>query len=189
MVIFSCGIGLQSATLVHPTPIPHKKGNVLQIAGECVVSIHYKLTNDAWETLDSSEGAEPLVYLHGASNIIPGLENELTGKDVGASLNVTIQPEDGYGVINEELIQTVSRDAFQGVDEIEPGMRFEAAGEDGETQLIVVTEVTEKEVTVDGNHSLAGETLHFDVTVEEVRAATQEELQHGHAHGPGGHHH
>ncbi|MDP7635358.1 MAG: peptidylprolyl isomerase, partial [Candidatus Latescibacteria bacterium] len=77
----------------------------------------------------------------------------------------------------------------QGVDEIEPGMRFEAAGEDGETQLIVVTEVTEKEVTVDGNHSLAGETLHFDVTVEEVRAATQEELQHGHAHGPGGHHH
>jgi FKBP-type peptidyl-prolyl cis-trans isomerase SlyD len=162
----------------------------VQIAEKCVVSIQYKLSDDEGEVLDSSEDGEPLVYLHGADNIIPGLEKELTGKQVGDSLKVTIQPEEGYGAVNEEMIQTVERSAFEGVDKIEPGMRFEAAGEEeGETQLIVVVEVTDDEVTVDGNHPLAGEVLHFEVTVDEVREATEEELTHGHAHGPGGHHH
>ncbi|MBT4613180.1 MAG: peptidylprolyl isomerase [Gemmatimonadetes bacterium] len=162
----------------------------MQIAEKCVVSIQYKLSDDEGEVLDSSEDGEPLVYLHGADNIIPGLEKELTGKQVGDSLKVTIQPEEGYGAVNEEMIQTVERSAFEGVDKIEPGMRFEAAGEEeGETQLIVVVEVTDDEVTVDGNHPLAGEVLHFEVTVDEVREATEEELTHGHAHGPGGHHH
>ena len=162
----------------------------MQIAEKCVVSIQYKLSDDEGEVLDSSEDGEPLVYLHGADNIIPGLEKELTGKQVGDSLKVTIQPEEGYGAVNEEMIQTVERSAFEGVDKIEPGMRFEAASEEeGETQLIVVVEVTDDEVTVDGNHPLAGEVLHFEVTVDEVREATEEELTHGHAHGPGGHHH
>ncbi len=161
----------------------------MQIAEKSVVSIQYKLSDDTGEVLDSSEDGQPLVYLHGADNIIPGLENELAGKTVGDSLAVTIQPEDGYGVINEEMIQTVPRSAFEGVDKIEPGMRFEAAGDEGETQLIVVVEVSEDEVTVDGNHPLAGEVLHFEVTVEEVREATDDEVTHGHAHGPGGHHH
>jgi FKBP-type peptidyl-prolyl cis-trans isomerase SlyD len=161
----------------------------LKIAANCVVSIQYKLTDDAGEILDSSEDGEPLVYLHGTGSLIPGLENELAGKGAPDSLTVTIQPEDGYGVVNEDLIQTVPRSDFGAVDKIEPGMRFEASGEDGQTQLIVVTDVAEDEITVDGNHPLAGEVLHFDVSIEEVRTATEEELSHGHAHGPGGHHH
>jgi FKBP-type peptidyl-prolyl cis-trans isomerase SlyD len=169
---------------------PTTKESAVQIAEKCVVSIQYKLSDDEGDVLDSSEGGEPLVYLHGADNIIPGLEKELTGKQVGDSLKVTIQPEDGYGAVDEEMIQTVDRSSFDGVDKIEPGMQFEAAGdEDGEPQLIVVVDVTDDEVTVDGNHPLAGEVLHFEVTVDEVREATEEELTHGHAHGPGGHHH
>ena len=161
----------------------------MQIAANCVASIQYKLTDEAGEILDSSADGEPLVYLHGAGNIIPGLENELIGKAAGDSLSVTLQPEQGYGVVDEELIQTVPRSDFEGVGDIEPGMRFEASGADGHTQLIVVTDLAEDEVTVDGNHPLAGEVLHFDITVEDVRTATDEELSHGHAHGAGGHHH
>jgi FKBP-type peptidyl-prolyl cis-trans isomerase SlyD len=160
----------------------------VQIADNSVVSIHYTLTNDAGETLDTSDGREPLVYLQGAQNIIPGLENELTGKSAGDEFNVTIQPEDGYGVVNEELVQTVPHSAFEGVETVEPGMQFEARGEDEDTQLITVTAVDEEGVTVDGNHPLAGEVLNFVGSIAEVRAATEEELQHGHAHGPDGHH-
>ncbi|MBT3343797.1 MAG: peptidylprolyl isomerase [Gemmatimonadetes bacterium] len=161
----------------------------MQIAANSVVSIQYTLTNDAGETLDTSDGREPLMYLHGAGNIIPGLEKELLGKSVGDSLEVTVQPEEGYGQINDEMIQTVPRDAFGGVDKIEPGMQFEASDEDGGTQMIVVTAVEGDNVTVDGNHPLAGEVLHFAVTVEEIREASEEEVTHGHAHGPEGHGH
>lgn len=161
----------------------------MQIAENSVVSIHYTLTNDAGETLDTSDGREPLVYLHGAQNIIPGLENELTGKTVGDAFDVTIQPEDAYGIVNPELIQTVPHSAFEGVEKVEPGMQFQARGDDGNTQLITVTEVAESGVTVDGNHPLAGQVLNFSVQVEEIREASQEELEHGHVHGPGGHHH
>ncbi len=161
----------------------------MQIAENSVVSIHYTLTNDAGETLDTSDGREPLVYLHGAQNIIPGLESELTGKTVGDAFDVTIQPEDAYGIVNPELIQTVPHSAFEGVEKVEPGMQFQARGDDGNTQLITVTEVAESGVTVDGNHPLAGQVLNFSVQVEEIREASQEELEHGHVHGPGGHHH
>jgi FKBP-type peptidyl-prolyl cis-trans isomerase SlyD len=161
----------------------------VQIAENSVVSIHYTLTNDAGETLDTSDGREPLVYLHGAQNIIPGLESELTGKTVGDAFDVTIQPEDAYGIVNPELIQTVPHSAFEGVEKVEPGMQFQARGDDGNTQLITVTEVAESGVTVDGNHPLAGQVLNFSVQVEEIREASQEELEHGHVHGPGGHHH
>ena len=161
----------------------------MQIADNSVVSINYTLTNDAGETLDTSDGREPLVYLHGAQNIIPGLENELAGKSAGDNFSVSIQPEDGYGIVNEDLVQTVPHSAFEGVETIEPGMQFEARGEGDHTQLITVTEVGEDGVTVDGNHPLAGQVLNFVGSITEVRAATEEELQHGHAHGPGGHHH
>ena len=161
----------------------------MQIAENSVVSIHYTLTNDAGETLDTSDGREPLVYLHGAQNIRPGLESELTGKTVGDAFDVTIQPEDAYGIVNPELIQTVPHSAFEGVEKVEPGMQFQARGDDGNTQLITVTEVAESGVTVDGNHPLAGQVLNFSVQVEEIREASQEELEHGHVHGPGGHHH
>ncbi len=161
----------------------------MHIAEQSVVSIHYTLTNDAGETLDTSDGREPLVYLHGAQNIIPGLENELTGKSVGDSFDVTIQPEEAYGTVNPELVQTVPHSAFEGVEKVEPGMQFQARGDDGETQVITVTEVADSGVTVDGNHPLAGQVLNFSVRVDEIREATEEEIEHGHVHGPGGHHH
>ena len=161
----------------------------MHIAEQSVVSIHYTLTNGAGETLDTSDGREPLVYLHGAQNIIPGLENELTGKSVGDSFDVTIQPEEAYGTVNPELVQTVPHSAFEGVEKVEPGMQFQARGDDGETQVITVTEVADSGVTVDGNHPLAGQVLNFSVRVDEIREATEEEIEHGHVHGPGGHHH
>ncbi len=161
----------------------------MHIADNSVVTIHYTLTNDAGEMVDTSDGREPLVYLHGAQNIIPGLERELSGKVVGDSFDVTIQPEDGYGIANPELVQTVPHSAFEGVDKVEPGMQFQARGDDGNTQVITVTEIGDDGITVDGNHPLAGQVLNFSVSVEDIREASQEELEHGHVHGPGGHHH
>ncbi len=154
----------------------------MNIASKCVVSMHYKLTNEEGEELDSSDGRDPLKYLHGASNIVPGLEKALEGKSAGDSVQVVVQPEEGYGDVNPQMVQTVPRSAFEGAPEIKAGMQFQAQGPQGEAQLITVTEVSGDEVTVDGNHPLAGQVLHFDVTVEEVRAATEEEISHGHAH-------
>lgn len=153
----------------------------MNIANNHVVSIHYTLTNDAGEVLDSSQGREPLKYLHGAGNIIPGLENALLDKTAGDELQVTVEPDEGYGVRRDELIQRVPREAFQGVDTIEVGMRFHAQTQGG-TMVVTVTDVSDSEVTVDGNHELAGQRLHFAVKVEEVRAASQEEVDHGHVH-------
>lgn len=161
----------------------------MAIAENKVVSIHYTLTNDAGETLDSSVGrGEPLAYLHGHGNIIPGLENALTGKAVGDKLDVKVSPEDGYGPRHEQLIQQVPRDAFQGVDTLEIGMQFQAETGQG-PQLFTITAVGDAEVTVDGNHPLAGENLNFAVEITEIRDASEEELEHGHVHGPGGHEH
>lgn len=160
----------------------------MQIANNKVVSIHYKLTNDEGSILDSSEGQEPLAYLHGLGNIIPGLENALTGRAVGDKFTVTIPPADGYGERDNEMVQSVPKSAFQGVDQIEPGMQFQAQSPDG-MQLVTVIDVDGDEVILDGNHPMAGITLTFDVEVTEIRDATAEELDHGHVHGPGGHHH
>lgn len=160
----------------------------MQAAENSVVTFHYTLTNAQGEVLDSSRDGEPLAYLHGAGNIIPGLEKALTGKQAGDKLNVTVEPGDGYGERDESLVQEVPRRAFQGVPEIEPGMTFHAQSSQGPMR-VTVTGVAGDMVTVDGNHPLAGETLHFDVEITEVRAATLEELAHGHVHGPGGHEH
>ena len=160
----------------------------MQIADNKIVLIHYTLTNLDGEVMDSSAGAEPLAYLHGKGNIVPGLEKELVGKQAGDKINVEVSPEEGYGEINEELIQEVDRAAFDGVDSIEVGMRFMAQTAWGQ-QPVVVTAVSEETVTVDGNHPLANQTLKFDVEVMEVRDASEEELEHGHAHGEGGHQH
>lgn len=154
----------------------------MKIDENCVVSFHYTLTNEAGEKLDSSEGQEPLAYLHGAGGIIPGLEKELAGKAAGDSLQVTVQPEEGYGVRMDELVQDVPRTAFQGVEAIEPGMQFQAQGSQGQVQLVTVAAVKEETVTVDANHPLAGEVLSFDVSIEDVREATAEEVEHGHVH-------
>ncbi len=152
-----------------------------------VVSFHYTLKDESGTVIDKSEG-QPLVYLHGASNIIPGLEKALVGKKVGDTLNVTVEPEEGYGEYSAEAVQEVPRNLFQGVDHIEPGMQFQAQTDDG-MQVVVVKDVTEDSIIVDGNHPLAGQRLNFDVQVVEIRDATAEELSHGHAHGAGGHHH
>lgn len=159
----------------------------MQVARDAVVLIHYTLKNDAGEVLDSSEGADPLAYLHGGGNIIAGLEEALEGKTTGDHVAVSIPPEKGYGVHDASLIQQVPKRAFQSGN-IQAGMRFTAQTEQGPRQ-VVVTKVIGDMVSVDGNHPLAGETLHFEVDITEVRAASAEELAHGHVHGPDGHHH
>jgi FKBP-type peptidyl-prolyl cis-trans isomerase SlyD len=165
-----------------------KRFVIMLVAEKSVVSIHYTLKNDAGEVLDSSVGQSPLAYLHGASNIIPGLENALVGKTVGDKLDVSVTAEEGYGPIREELVQKVPHDNFQGIDNVEVGMQFMAQAPWGE-QPVTVVEVEEDGITLDGNHPLAGQNLHFAVEVVEVREASEEEVTHGHAHGEGGHHH
>jgi FKBP-type peptidyl-prolyl cis-trans isomerase SlyD len=153
------------------------------ISDKKVASIHYTLTNDEGDTIDSSQGAEPLTYLQGSGNVIPGLENALVGKQAGDTLEVSIAPEDGYGPVQPELVQQVPRDAFDGVEQVSVGMRFEAQTATGPISVVVAA-VEGDQVTVDGNHPLAGKNLNFAVEVVEVREATEEELQHGHVHGP-----
>ncbi|MCL7745379.1 peptidylprolyl isomerase [Guyparkeria hydrothermalis] len=160
----------------------------MQVQNDHVVSIDYTLKNDAGEVMDTSEQNGPLAYLHGHQNIIPGLEKALEEKSVGDSFTVSIEPAEAYGERDERMIQTVPRSMFQGVDEIEPGMRFQAQTEGGVT-VVTIKEVNGDEITLDGNHELAGETLHFDVEVKDVRPASEEEIEHGHVHGPGGHEH
>jgi FKBP-type peptidyl-prolyl cis-trans isomerase SlyD len=160
----------------------------MQVQSDHVVSIDYTLKNDAGEVMDSSEQTGPMAYLHGHQNIIPGLEKALDDKAVGDTLSVSIEPADAYGERNAEMIQTVPRSMFQGVDEIEPGMRFQAQTEGGVT-VVTIKEVNGDEITLDGNHELAGETLHFNVEIKDVRPASEEEIEHGHVHGPDGHEH
>ncbi|MBT8114172.1 MAG: peptidylprolyl isomerase [Arenicella sp.] len=154
-----------------------------------VVTIHYELKDSDGEVLDSSTGQEPLVYLHGASNIIVGLEEQLEGKQIGDQVVARVSPEKGYGLPVEALIQQVPMAAFgDEIKNIEVGMRFQADTEQGPVP-VVVTAIEEGMVTVDGNHPLAGKELHFDVSVTAVRDASAEEIEHGHVHGPGGHQH
>lgn len=161
----------------------------MQVTTNAVVSIHYKLTNSSGgEVLDSSEGREPLAYLHGRGNIIPGLEKELEGKEAGAKLSVTVPPEKAYGVHDESLIRQVSREAFKGIDDLQTGMQFQSQSEKG-IEVFTVTNIEGDQITIDGNHSLAGMTLSFDVEIMDVRVATDEEITHGHVHGPGDPHH
>ncbi|KAB7628329.1 FKBP-type peptidyl-prolyl cis-trans isomerase [Alkalilimnicola sp. S0819] len=160
----------------------------MQIAKDTVVSIDYTLTDPQGTLLDSSEGREPLAYLHGARNIIPGLEKALEGKQAGDSVEVTIEPAEGYGERDDNLQQEVPKEMFEGVDQVQPGMQFQAQTPAG-AQVVTVKDVQEQTVTVDANHPLAGVTLNFKVDVRDVRDASSEELEHGHPHGPEGHQH
>ncbi|PZN80986.1 MAG: peptidylprolyl isomerase [Candidatus Methylumidiphilus alinenensis] len=160
----------------------------MQVSAQKVVHIHYTLTSEEGEVIDSSEGHGPLAYIHGHGNIIPGLENALLGKMAGDKIKVTIPPEEAYGPRDENLIQTVPIDAFHGVDEILPGMQFHTETPNG-VELVTVIDVQDGYVSLDGNHPMSGLTLNFDVEVTDVRDATEEELDHGHVHGEGGHHH
>lgn len=154
------------------------------IAKDTAVRFNYILKDESGNVIDQSQG-EPLAYLHGHNNIIPGLEKELEGKSAGDSLTAVIEPADAYGEYQEQAVQQVPRANFQGVDNIQPGMQFQSEAE-GQVMLVTVTDVNDDTVTVDANHPLAGKKLSFDVEIVEVRAATEDELNHGHVHGVGG---
>jgi FKBP-type peptidyl-prolyl cis-trans isomerase SlyD len=158
----------------------------MQIAQDAVVSIHYTLTDDTGKKLDASDGT-PLAYLHGNGNLIPGLERELEGKSAGDKLSVKIAAADAYGEYDKALVQRVPRRSLKGVGNLTVGMQLHTQSPHG-VRAVTVTQIAGDMVTIDGNHPLAGQNLNFDVEVAEVRAATQEELSHGHVHGPGGHH-
>jgi FKBP-type peptidyl-prolyl cis-trans isomerase SlyD len=156
----------------------------MQITKNKVAAIHYTLRDNEGTIIDSSEGRDPLQYLHGAGNLIAGMEEGLEGKSKGDKLNLKIQPEKGYGEKDENLVQKVPRSAF-GDQEVKSGMRFST----NQGGVVTVTHIGLDSITVDGNHPLAGIELNFAVEVVEVRNATDEEITHGHVHGPGGHHH
>lgn len=150
----------------------------MEIADARIASIHYTLTDDAGEVIDKSPEAQPLAYFHGAGNIVPGLEKALAGRKTGDALKVEVKPEEGYGPRNDALVREVPRSAFQGIDKVEPGMQFHAESERG-PMLVTVVEAADDKVTIDGNHPLAGRTLHFDVRIADVREASEEEKQVG----------
>jgi FKBP-type peptidyl-prolyl cis-trans isomerase SlyD len=158
----------------------------VQIGADKAVTIHYTLRDDGGEVLDSSDGRDPLTYLHGTGNIVPGLEKALDGKQAGDEVKVKVTPAEGYGERDEANVRNVPRRRLP-EGKIEPGMRLRLQTEHG-PMIVAVTAVEGDYVTIDGNHALAGMTLHFEVKVVEVRDATAEERTHGHVHGPGGHH-
>lgn len=160
----------------------------MQIEKNKVVSIDYTLTDGEGTVIDSSNGKDPLKYIHGIGALIPGLEKELEGKETGTKLDVTINPEDGYGHRNEELLQAIPKAQFPPEPAPQVGMQFQANGPQGPI-LVTIVKVEAEQVIVDGNHPLAGVILNFNVEVKEIREATAEELDHGHVHGPGGHQH
>ena len=154
-----------------------------------VVSLSYNLKNVNGDELDQAGVDQPFAYMHGAGQIVSGLENELAGMKTGDKKNITVSPEDGYGKVNPDLIIQVGRSNFPKDADIQPGMQFAAEGEGSQQINFTVKEVKGEKVTIDGNHPFAGETLLFSVEVLGVRDATQEEMSHGHVHGPGGHKH
>jgi FKBP-type peptidyl-prolyl cis-trans isomerase SlyD len=160
----------------------------VQIARNKVVAIHYTLRDEQGVVIDSSSERGPLAYLHGKGNIIPGLEQALAGKSAGDRLEVTVSPEQAYGVRDERLVQIIPRSRFPEGTELAPGVKLRTSGRQG-PPVVTVMKVERDFVTVDGNHPLAGRTLHFSVEIAEVRRATHEEVAHGHVHGPGGHQH
>lgn len=159
----------------------------MNIESKKAVGIHYSLKNEAGEIIDTSINAEPLIFIHGSGQIIPGLEAELLGKSKGDKFNAVIGPEDGYSLRNEAMMQEVPKSEFQDADTVQIGMQFQVETEHGPLVLIV-KEILDEAFVVDGNHPLAGEILNFDVEVTEVRDATEEELKSGHIHGAGCNH-
>jgi FKBP-type peptidyl-prolyl cis-trans isomerase SlyD len=159
----------------------------MQIEKHKVVGIDYTLTIESGQVVDQSKEGFPLYFIQGIGNLIPGLEEALEGKKTGDTLKVSIPPSKGYGDKQEEMIQKVEIAAF-GDQPVAVGMQFTASAGDHQYN-VMVTDVSATHVTVDANHPLAGQTLHFDVTVQEIRDALPDEISHGHVHGPGGHHH
>ncbi len=153
----------------------------MKVAKNMVVSFDYVLNNDKGENLDSSTKHGPLEYLHGFGNIIPGLESALEGKNVGDQFEVSVAPKDAYGEYNPALVQTLNKDQFSGVDQVSEGMQFKVDTEGGPL-VVRVSEVNGENVTIDGNHPLAGQNLNFNVTIANIREASSTEIEHGHVH-------
>ncbi|HEX4935902.1 MAG TPA: peptidylprolyl isomerase [Gemmatimonadaceae bacterium] len=157
----------------------------MKIAKDTVATLEYRLTLDDGEEVDASTPEDPLVYLHGYEEIVPGLERALEGKTAGERIQVTVKPEDAYGPYDPNGAEEVPRDQLPADLELEVGGIITATDDDGDEVEFMIKEVRDGSVVVDFNHPMAGKTLHFDVTIREVRAATEEEKEHGHAHGPG----
>lgn len=160
----------------------------MKIQQNAVVSIEYVLRDDAGEIIDQS-GEAPLAYLHGHGNIVPGLEKALEGLEAGAEKKTTVAPAEGYGERNEHAVMTLPKSELPDGVEPQVGMGLSGRTPDGQPIPLWISEIHESSITLDGNHPLAGRTLDFSVTVRDVRDATEEELAHGHVHGPGGHAH
>ena len=163
----------------------------MQISENKVILIHYTLKTEKGEVVDSTEGREPLPYLHGYGMIVPGLETALEGKSTGESLSVCVAPKDAFGELKPELKQEIDREEFAGIEDLQIGMQFRVPDDSDQKQELIITvvDMNDKTVTVDGNHALAGQTLNFDVTIGEIRDATEEEIAHGQPHGFGGDNH
>jgi len=161
----------------------------MKIGKDKVVLMHYTLKNDAGDVIDSSDGGDPLPFLQGHGNIIPGLESALEGSKEGDKLDVSIKPEEAYGERMKDAIQEIPKSALKGIDEVKVGMQLQSQDQDGNPFLVTVTKIEDDKITVDANHPLAGQTLHFSVSIESVRKAEAEELSHGHVHTDGHHHH
>lgn len=164
----------------------------MQITKDCVVTFHYRLSDTEGQELESSKGGDPVAYLHGHGNIIKGLEKSLENRESGDVFTASVSPEEGYGPRNENATQRVPIKHLLGdkksLSKLRPGMVVTINTEDGQRQVVVI-KAGKFNVDVDTNHPLAGKTLNFDIEVDDVRKATEEELAHGHAHGIGGHHH
>jgi|SRR5690606_698328 len=159
----------------------------MQISMNTVVSMTYELRDSTGKVLESSQ--EPVSYLHGGyDNIFPRVEEEMHGKSIGDTVEITLEPADAFGDYDEELVQIEPVSAFP-TDELKVGMQFEGEDESGEVILYTVTDIQDGKVIVDGNHPWAGERLLFKATITDVREANKEEVEHGHVHGPNGHHH
>jgi FKBP-type peptidyl-prolyl cis-trans isomerase SlyD len=153
----------------------------MQVEKNRVVEIDYTLRNDGGDVLDTSQGKAPLSYIQGIGALIPGVENALEGKSSGQRVEITVPPETGYGVRDDSLVLTIQRERFEGIEDLKEGLRFHMDTQAGPT-VFTVLKVEDNDVLVDGNHPLAGMTLSFDITVQSVREATPEELEHGHVH-------
>ncbi len=154
----------------------------MTIKKDAVVEMHYTLKNDAGEVVDSSKGQDPMPFIQGRGNIIPGLEKALEGMKVGDTCDVSVKPEDAYGVHHAEGIQEIPKEALQGIENLEIGMELQSQDEQGNPFIVRVEEIKDDVVIINANHPLSGQTLHFNVSIESIREATTDELEHGHVH-------
>ena len=160
----------------------------MKVENKKIVAIEYTLKNDSGEVLDSNKGEDLLYFIQGEGNIVPGLEKQMAGKTTGDKFDALVKAADGYGEYDDEKIRRIPRSQMKNLRNLKEGMSIQMRGPEG-VEMLTVTKVSEEEVVADGNHPLAGQNLHFQIRIGEIRDATKDELAHGHAHGPGGHHH